>query len=236
VLRTFTQIPPRDRYALPPAIAAVKSKAFDWSTRLSLEIVRQHTKTDDVPAVTDAQLELYRSTAIEAAELYTGLLLSGQRMITEPAQGPAEPRPGKASYKHRLQYPVADGIVYLYGGWHPADNTVFRVPIGTRTIQIPIRTGWIDTSNCCDPCSSHHMNADMMVGYQAGFHCVDDVPSGIVLGCLQYIAWTVEHPGDEYLSVRNTEVNRAGVAQGSSNIAVASGALETWRQYDSEAI
>ena len=104
--------------------------AFDWSARLSIDAIRSHCKLDDVPGVTDEQLALYRAAAIEAAEKYTGLSLAGQRTVTEPIQGPAHPKPGKMSYKFTLKYPVADGMVYLYGGSHPNDNRVREGHIG----------------------------------------------------------------------------------------------------------
>lgn len=229
-----TTFPKRPRFELPYPVG--ESTPLDWSGRLSLEMIRQHTKTDDVPGVTDAQLELYRAAAIEAAELYTGLLLSCQRSVTEPIEGPAHPRPGHVTYKHMLRYPSADGLVHLYGGDNPNDNVGFLVAPGSRTIKVPIKTGYIDTTNCCDPCSSHHMNGGMMVVYKAGFASADAVPAGIVLGCLQYLAWVIEHPGDEIVTQRNRVDARAGGSSGSNNIALASGALETWRNFDPEAI
>ncbi|MEY9493745.1 hypothetical protein [Bradyrhizobium elkanii] len=218
-----------------PPFESGKTIAFDWSRRLSIETIRQHTKTDDVPGITNEQLDLYRASALEAAELFTGLLLAGQRTVTEPIQGPSSLRPGKLTYRHQLKYPSADGYVYLYGGSDPADNRAFRVPAGSRWIDVPVRTGMIDLSNCCNPCSSHHLNGGMMAAYKAGYRCVEDVPAGIVLGCLQYIAWVVEHPGDELLTQRNRIEARSVGVDGSNNVAWVSGALETWRLYDPEA-
>jgi len=58
------------------------------------------------------------------------------------------------------------------------------------------------------------------------------------MGCLQFIAWVVEHPGDELLTMRNKldSSNTAGGVHGIANVALISGALEQWRQYDPEAI
>jgi hypothetical protein len=212
--------------------------SFDWSARLSLETIRQHTKTDDVPGVTDEQLHLYRMASIEAAEMYTGMLLSGQRTIIEPIQGPRYPKPGKMTYLFQLQYPVADGYVNLYGSPYPTHNRTFMVPPGSRTIRVPIVTGMIDLSNCCDPCSNHAVNGGMQAAYNAGFKSPADVPAGVVLGCLQFLAWIVEHPGDELLTQRNRKDNstKIGGVSGSNNIAMVSGALETWRSYDQGAI
>lgn len=72
--------------------------------------------------------------------------------------------------------------------------------------------------------------------YRSGFACADQVPAGVLLGILQYIAWIVEHPGDEVLSVRNTLSTRGDAIVGTNNVALVSGALETWRQYDPEAV
>jgi hypothetical protein len=221
-----------------PPIEPDRLTKFGWDKLLSMDMIRQHTKTDDVPGVTDDQLELYRASSIEAAELYTGMLLAGQRTVVEPVQGSPSQRPGKLTYKFRLRYPVADGMVYLYGGSHPADNVTFTVPPGTRSIRVPVRTGLLDLSNCCDPCATHFLNRGMMVAYKAGFRCLEDVPRGIVVGCLQYIAWIVEHPGDELMTQRNRKDNstKIGGVSGSNNIAMVSGALESWRLYDNEAI
>ncbi|MBO4228444.1 hypothetical protein [Bradyrhizobium neotropicale] len=216
-----------------PPLEPGQSTDFDWSGRLSLDTIRQHTKTDDVPGVTDEQLRLYRAAAIEAAERYTGMLLSGQRTVIEPIQGPASVRPG--NYRYRLQYPVADGFVHLYGSPDPNDNRAFRVPQGSRSVQVPIRKDYLNLSNCCDPCATWHLNGGMMAAYRAGYACVDDVPAGIVLGCLQFIAWLVEHPGDELMTQRNRIEARSVGVDGSNNVAWVSGALETWRIYDPEA-
>lgn len=223
-----------------PPITVGEMKPLDWSERLSIDMIRTHTKTDDVPAVTDAQLKMYRDAAIEAAEFYTGLLLSCQRSVTEPIQRPFNrydtPFYQKRTYKHRLQYPCADGLIYVYGGSHPDENRSFMVVPGTRTIHIPVRTGMLDMHNCCDPCSSHHLNGGLMAVYRAGFKDPSAVPAGVILGMLLFIAWIIEHPGDELLTQRNTLQSKSSGVQASNNIAQISGALETWRQYDPEAI
>jgi hypothetical protein len=72
--------------------------------------------------------------------------------------------------------------------------------------------------------------------YRSGFSCPEQVPAGVLLGMLQFIAWVVEHPGDEVLSMRNTLSARGGAIIGTNNIALVSGALETWRQFDPEAV
>jgi hypothetical protein len=234
--------PPRQA----PPFREGETTAFDWSARLSIETIRSHTKTDDIPAVTDEQLSLYRAAALEAAEFYTGHLLSCQKTVIEPIEAASPSKMSKAvplghqalTYRYELRYPVADGLVYLYCGSHPNDNRVFRVPTGSRVIRVPITTGFLDMSNCCDPCAKHQYNSGMMAAYKAGYQTTDAVPSGIVLGCLQYLAWVVEHPGDELVTQRNRKDNstKVGGVSGSNNIAMVSGALETWRQYDESAI
>ena len=226
---------PAPRYpnqGLPPEALAPPSE-FDWGARLSIDAIRQHTKTDDVPGVTDSQLAFYRSAAIEAAEHYTGRLLSGQRMVNEPVSTSSRARFGKYTYKHRLRYPVASGPVYLYGTGVTMKLTVSP---GSHVIHVPYHTGMVDLSNCCDPCAVNAANSGMMATYLAGYACPAEVPAGIVLGMLQFIAWVVEHPGDEYFAVRNNLNASSPAIQGTSNIAAASGAIETWRQYDPEAV
>lgn len=230
-------IAPNKRLDVSP-IPVGDEKKFDWDARLSIDFIRDHTKTADVPATTDTQLRMYRAAALESAEHYTGLLLSGTRTITEAVEGPARVRLNATYYTHSLKFPCADGYVYLYGGSHVADNTTFRVPPGARKIKVPIRKDIIDLSNCCDPCAKPWaVNGGMMVSYKAGFNSVEDVPAIVILGLSQFIAWCVEHPGDELLTQRNRVETRAGLAglQGSNNIAMISGALETWRTIDPEA-
>ena len=212
-------------------------KALDWEARLSIEFIRSHAKIDDVPSVTDDQIRLYRSAAMESAEQYTGLLLGSQRTVQEAAEGPSRVKLNATHYTHYLKYPVADGYVYLYGGTHIADNTTFRVLPGARKIKIPIRKDSIDFSNCCDPCAKWAVNGGMLLAYRAGYKSAEDVPVTVVLGMLQFITWCIEHPGDELLTQRNRVETRAGLAglQGSNNIAMISGALETWRTVDREA-
>jgi len=203
---------------------------FDWTARLSIEMVRQHTKTDDTPGVSDEMLKLYRQASIEAAEMYTGMLLSGKKTVTETIRIPENW--SRQFLRHQLRYPVAqDGFAYLYGR-----SLTFKIPVaaGQQSVRIPRLSHIPDFTNCCDP----RTTSDMMLLYWAGFSCANDVPAGIVLGCLQYIAWVVEHPGDELLAMRNKmdASNASGGVHGMSNIALISGALETWRQYDPEAI
>ena len=132
----------------------------------------------------------------------------------------------------RLQYPSSDGIVYLYGnGQNPE---ILHITPNSRKVKFPNRFFFSpDMSNCCNPCSVATNGIRIM--YKAGFSCAEKVPTGILLGILQFVAWTVEHPGDEVLSMRNTLSARGGALIGTNNIALVSGALESWRQFDPEA-
>lgn len=213
--------------------AAQQAVEFDWTARLSIDMIRLHTKTDDTPGVTDEQLKLYREAAVEAAEAYTGMLLSGSRMMTEQVTVPMyketlyQHRP---YHRHRLRYPIAvDGFAFLYGTLN------MRIPVtaGQRSVRVPTY-GLLDLSNCCNPCGTAN---NLLLMYQAGFRCPDDVPAGVVIGCLQFIAWILEHPGDELITMRNRLDARGGTGvYGTNNIAHASGAIESWRVYDEEAI
>lgn len=204
----------------------------NWDEYLSIELIRRHTKTDDVPGVSDAQLRLYRAAAVEAAEFYTGMMLSKQKVFTEilPVR---KPRLRHDYIIVKLQYPSSDGIVYIYGGNQNPD--VIHVTPNSRKVRFPSRFFYTpDLSNCCNPCSV--ATNGLRILYKAGFSCADQIPAGILLGILQFVAWVVEHPGDEVLSMRNTLSARGGAIIGTNNIALISGALESWRQYDPEAV
>ena len=77
--------PPPPAPNLPPPKGSFE--AFDWAGRLSIEMVREHTKTDDTPGVSDEMLRLYRQASIEAAEFYTGMLLKGKKTLVEGGAG-----------------------------------------------------------------------------------------------------------------------------------------------------
>jgi hypothetical protein len=206
-------------------------RGVNWDEYLNIAMIRQHTKTDDIPAITDDQLRLYRSAAIESAEFYTGLSLSKQKTHSEIIAQP-KIRPGHEYAIVKLKYPSSDGIIYIYGnGTNP--EAVHITP-NTRKVKIQGRYFYTpDMSNCCNPCSQATNGLRIM--YRAGFSCADQVPAGVLLGILQFIAWVVEHPGDEVMSMRNTLSARGGAIIGTNNIALISGALESWRQFDPEA-
>ena len=160
----LTATTPNQKRDFAPPLQEGEGFDFDWAARLSIDIIRQHTKTDDIPGVTDEQLSLYRAASLEAAECYTGMLLSGQRTVTEPMKAARAGQRSdwahrwlnifKPTYKHRLQYPVADG--YRLSVRQPAsdDNRPFQVRQGRAPSSRADPDRILDLSNCCDPCST----------------------------------------------------------------------------------
>lgn len=212
--------------------------AFDLDKMLSLDTIRVHTKTEDVPAVTDTQLEIYRKAALEAAEQYTGLLLRGNKQQIEAIDFTPTKRDQMKGYRrYNTQYPVSDGLVYIYGSRDGLGNRTIRVTPGTTEVRLPITHVALDASSCCNPNPCHQAGDwGLQIMYRAGYPKCEDVPSGILLGMLKYIAWNITHPGDEFSSVRNRESVEGLAMQGTNNISWASGAIELWRQYNPDAI
>lgn len=220
--------------ALAPALCGCK---HDLEKYLSLSLIRTHTKTDDVPHVTDEQLALYRQTAFEVAEKYTGRLLTEIRVMTEPVAARARSR-FRPTYKHMLRYASADGKVYLYGSATSGTRLLEIMP-GSREVVIPVSHCAIDLSSCCNPCSDGRgVNYGARVTYRAGIDCDrgDGIPAGIIVGILKFIAWMIENPGDEIMTVRNREAGESSGIVGTNNGAWASGAIEQWRIYVDRAI
>lgn len=205
---------------------------------VSLDLIRSHTKTDDVMSVTDEQLRLYLAAAIEAAEQYTGLLLSERRRVVETVQLPDLPgsvwattyRNRPKPVKHRMQFPCADGKVWLYGG-RDADSRLYRVQPGAK--EVVFQPGELPSNDaaCCGPVGAGLIRHDVKIMYLAGFDTPNHIPAGIKNGILKFIAWSVENPGDVMRSVEGTITRSETVLRGSNNVALASGAMEQWRQY-----
>lgn len=215
---------------------------LDMNQALSIAMIRQHTKTDDVPSVTDEQLALYRDAAFEAAEQYTGMLFRRTQSISEPvAQKGFYGRDGwgvpRRNYvKHTLQYPASDGLVYIYGTGQGVNRSVIKIEPGTREVRVPLANLVIDVDQCCDPCrSGRGVNHGLMVMYKAGFSSAKQIPKGIILGVLKHIAWSIQNPGDELMTVRNSASTSETGLIGTNNVAWASGAIELWRQYVQDA-
>lgn len=203
---------------------------------LPMDLIRTHTKTDDIPQVTDEQLNLYRRTALEAAEQYTGFLLSGQKHITEEPRSARIRDRNRGFFTHTTQYPFATTEAYLFGSRNQGENRMLRVSPGSNTVRIPVLFDNINMENCCNPCSTSGINLGMQLMYTAGYKCASEVPAGIILGMLKYIAWNIMHPGDEIMTVRNSTTKETSGITGTNNTAWASGAIEQWRQYVNGAV
>lgn len=200
------------------------TKAFDLEALIPLSLIRQHTKTDDIPAVGDDLLRVYRDAAIQAAQAYTGLTVTGQRVVTELVT-PKRPAYGSAYFVHCVKTQFAEPYAFYYG----ADNHPplrVDVEVGARRVMLPALHG-VHMMWCCNPCG---VNNSLKLMYSGGFSCVDDIPAAIVLGCLKYIAHVIENPGD--LVYSNSPTGRpvdAAAIDRTANPAWASGAIDIWR-------
>lgn len=217
---------------------SAEKKFFDLEELVPIELIRTHTKTDDVPHVTDEQLRLYRKTAFESAMQYSGLYLGKKVQIIEAAKIRVS-RTGFAQHrrrhrKHKLDYPAAEPVVYVWSN-NSASRTTLHIDTGTRIVLLPIHQIENPLASCCSPCGNEFdQRSTLQLMYVAGYSCVDDVPAGIVLGILKYIAWSVMRPGDELLTIRNRTSVEEGGLRGTNNAAWASGALELWMQYNDD--
>lgn len=220
---------------LPPA---QHGGMIDLETVLPLELIREHTKTDDVPSVSDAQLQLYRRAATEAAEQYTGLVLASRKVITEDVELPRIPhtnawqqyRP-QQTFKHYADYPFAENFVWFYGVRNTSAQQV-RVQKGATVVDLP--TLYYDFGlDCC----REKKDSAVKIQYVTGADCAREVPANFILGALKYIAHVIENPGDVVVATqqgggRNTTVG----VDAAANPAWASGAIELWRVIKADAI
>lgn len=211
---------------------------IDLEAMLPVAQIRTHCKIDDVPSVTDAQIVLYREAAIEACESYTGQYWRGSKHVDQDiairsdgkSGGVAAylmggPR-GRLDTRVRLDHPTLDGVVTIMGS---NVNRIVRAKPGAREIRVPIDNIALE-GNCCHPCAVD-ANFGMRALYTTGVSCLHDVPAGIKLGCLKYIAWLIENPGDELNTVGTAQTLRVRLNEGTNNGIWGSGALEVWRQY-----
>lgn len=227
-----------DNKAQFEAMCAQPEGLFNLEEMLPLELIREHTKTDDVPSVSDTQLALYRRAAVEAAEQYTGMVFSGIKNITQTLDYPVTRRDIMQGYfTYELDFPAVDGLVYMYGIGRVQQ---LRVLAKGRKVMVPIMAVSLDvSSSCCrGPCGNKGSiaNPAARLTYQTGFKDMCDIPAGVKLGMLKYVAWSVTHPGDEIVAVRNRTITRSSLVDGTNNVAWASGAIELWRQYDPDYI
>lgn len=216
----------RDIYAVPDYPRA--ESVVDLEAILPLSLIREHTKTDDIPSVTDAQLLLYRRAAFEACQLYTGLNFTSSRVIREQIASEHKTRFRRVR-KHKLKHATTDGNIYFYGGGL-LQPVLVRVPPGEREVVIPILQEALDASSCCRPCSTGGENFGISIMYMSGVESCDSIPAACLLGCLKFIAWSITNPGSVIMTVKNrTGAGETGIV-GTNNGAWASGAIEEWRQ------
>lgn len=209
--------------------------AADYEKLLPLELIRQHTKTDDTPRVTDAQLDLYRQAAFEACEQYTGLVWDRVFSVTENVDKPLHDRRGRRRTKFILRHAVFDDYLYMYGDGVLKPVRVDVEP-GERTVYLPVVHEVMDANSCCNPCGMGGENWRIKVLYRTGQDPKRGAPAMLKLGCLKFIAWAIQNPGDVVMTVQNASRAQASGIVGTNNGAWASGAIEDWRVLVRDAI
>lgn len=216
-------------------------KLFDLEDLCPIDLIRTHTKTDDVPFVTDEQLRLYRKVAFENSQQYSAILCGPRQQVVEVIRHkrpyPSMARPHR-HLVHETQYPAWAPQAFIYGGVARANKPI-NIHDGQRRIRIITHSPDMFFDSCCsdpcgnfDPCAGENDMRLQYLMYYSGYKTVGDVPSGIVLGMLKFMAWSIMRPGDELLTQRNRTSIAEGGITGTNNAAWASGALELWVQYD----
>lgn len=211
-------------------------RTFSPEDIMSIDSIRTHTKTDDIPNVTDDQIALYRRASLEQAELFTSLLLQKNTHITEKVKAPQSNRL-RRRVKHVARYQFAHEDVYVQSR---AGNFIEKVMIGRRTLYVPVQIDIMSGIGCCNPCRGggigpgSEWDSGTTIRYLAGFPSPDSIPAGVIQGCLKYIAWSINNPGDVLMTVRNTQKSNNATIIGTNNAAWASGAIELWRAYARE--
>lgn len=229
-----------------PTEADFICQPYDFEKIVPLQMIREHTNTDDVPHVSDALLSVYRRASLEAAQQYTGLLLTGRETITEDVNvpnpfgsrremmhwarggydysGPTSAKP----FQFTAKYAFAQNFAIFWGTQGSQRHRIEVTP-GTRLAMLPATNVDI-LSRCCDPWHQPGPEINKIM-YVAGFADECAIPAGIALGCLKYIAHVIENAGDVPMVTTaqgnsgpsNTLLNQA------SNPALASGAIDIWR-------
>lgn len=202
---------------------------FTLEDILPLSLVRQHTKTDDTPAVTDELLEFYRQSAFDTAEQYTGRVWTRRENVIQDV--PPDMRKSRVRSETRtirLKSPATDGRVTFYGGSLSHPYEAFTEP-GSYRVRIPNFAEPFMINDCCAPtaCNQYGLKAS----YTTGVANPKDVPAGILLGVLRFIAWNITNAGDITLTVQGKQGFSGAIVQGTNNGAWASGAIEQWRMF-----
>lgn len=204
----------------------VLSVKHDLEKILPMDLVREHCRLDDTEVLGDNILRLYRDAAVEAAEGYTGLLISEKKWITELVDHPGFDASRREPWFYfTAKYPFAHSIGYYYGVLNGGTN-IIPLQIGGTSAKLPITMATV-SMNCCRPCKNASSETFM---YMAGYDCEAKIPARFALGALKYIAHVVENAGDK------TGILRREVDTWGSNPAQASGAIEIWRTIRQDAI
>lgn len=224
---------------------------IDLEAVLPVGLIRTHCKVDDIPTVTNDQLVLYRAASFEAVEQYTGRTWLGTKYLTQDVHtNRPERRRGRGGIGYRegysngspFAYPSAvrirlleattDGVIVLTGMGQ--SKTVITSP-GARMVEIPVLHTAVDVGDCDTGCAGGG-NYGMTIRYKVGTCEPAQIPAGIKMGMLKYIAWAVENPGDRLMTVADTRTLQQGALAGTNNGVWASGALEQWRQYRTDIV
>lgn len=210
---------------------------------LPLALIRSHLKLDDISGVGGDQLALYRDAAVEAFEAYTGRVFGCRRQIRQVLNLPrfnSLTQFVRARIMCQLDHPTSDGILTVT---HGSKSRVIRVvpdafqfewPPEMKAIPESMLLGFgmftgTGIANACAPCGAGNMMLPE-VAYTTGDN--GPIPAGVRLGCLKFIAWQYEHPGDEFAMVADRALSvQSGSMQGTNNAAVASGAYAEWRRF-----
>lgn len=222
---------------------------LDVEAILPMDLIRAHCKVDDTPGILDSQLELYRDAAFEAAEMYTQVRWFSRVKITQEIVSPRFRGLAQAAIARttvELTYRPMNGIVNVYGTGDSASFWVGGIPLipergmSYYSIHLPPDATSFEMSNdlmfmttsnsICDGSDrgGSIRQSGATVQYIAGTKSEKDVPAGVKLGCLKFIAWSIENPGDEFVPM---VIRQIGVTTVTNNPIVSSGAIDEWRRY-----
>lgn len=217
---------------------------------LPLDLVKLHCKIDDLPGITDPQLSLYRQAALEAAEEYTGRKWIRRERIEQAIESPRFRTIAQAAIARinvELDYLPVNGVVNVYGtGNQPLYYlegqslnfmrndyyTTIKLPPGVQAFEMTNDQMFYSAGAGAGMCyggedSRDFIQQGLKAVYISGPPPCDKIPAGLKLGCLKYIAWSVENPGDQFVPM---VVRQVGVTTVSNDPAFSSGAIDEWRR------
>lgn len=165
---------------------------------LPLAVVREYTKTDDVPSVTDLVLRLHREAAFDfAAQFVESIDLDPSDMTTETTAWV------RGQKRVRLKYPAIDGLVTVTVS---GTSVTVVIPAGGQYVVVgsDMRGSDGQPITCCTCANGPSMRfaidgeqQDITITYRSG-NCGAkgvSVPAGVKIAMLQMIDWLIQHPG-----------------------------------------